>query len=285
MEAEVCLFPGQGSQHVGMGADLFKQFSGYLNTANDILGYDLGQICKENPHDKLNQTNYTQPALYVVNALSYIKHLEKNDAPDMVLGHSLGEYNALQAAEVFDFETGLKLVKKRGELMASVLNGGMAVIMGLELEKVEQLINNEYPEVDIANINYQTQIVISGPKNIIEEAGDALEEAGGAYLPLSVSAAFHSRYMRPLKEPWQEYLELFDFSKPKIEVISNVKAKPYAKNEIPELIIQQMDHPVQWMKSILYVLNRGQFNFHEIGPGAVLTNMLKKIKRNLIAAE
>ena len=162
------VFPGQGSQARGMGKDLFSAFPNEINAANQILGYPIDKLCLEDSQDQLNKTNYTQPALYVVNALSFLKKMQETGTkPDYVAGHSLGEYNALFAAGVFDFETGLRLVQKRGELMSQANGGGMAATVGLKHDNIETLLQKGNLEtVSIANYNSYTQIVISGPKEL-----------------------------------------------------------------------------------------------------------------------
>ena len=160
------LFPGQGSQKKGMGLSLFEHYPELVKEADAILGYSIEDLCLNDPDDLLKQTQYTQPALYVVNALSYLERIkEDGKEPDYVAGHSLGEYDALFAAGVFDFATGLKLAKRRGELMAEARNGGMAAVIGMKENEIRKVIEeNELQQIDIANLNSPNQIVISGPK-------------------------------------------------------------------------------------------------------------------------
>lgn len=161
----IIIFPGQGSQIKGMGEELFDQYEELTNRADNILGYSIKDLCLYDHQKQLHLTRYTQPALYVVNALSYFKYLEAGKKPDFLLGHSLGEYNALLAAGVFDFETGLRLVKKRGELMGQVVGGGMAAIIGLKKEEIQAgLDKNDLNDIDIANYNSEEQLIISGWK-------------------------------------------------------------------------------------------------------------------------
>ncbi len=148
IEMNSVIFPGQESQYHGMGKSLFSEYKREIESCNNILGYDIEELCLEGPDSKLKQTNYTQPALFIVNHLSYLKYVEENSAPDYVAGHSLGEYNALLASGVFDFETGLKLVKKRGELMANADSGGMAAVLNMPLTEIETcLLENEGREL------------------------------------------------------------------------------------------------------------------------------------------
>src|SRR5437762_401122 len=168
----VFLFPGQGSQRKGMGNTLFDEFKEAIASADEILGYSIKELCLHDPHQQLGKTQFTQPALYVVNALSYLKKMkETGQAPDYVAGHSLGEYSALFAAGAFDFETGLRLVKKRGELMSQAIGGGMAAVIGFTLEQVDQVLKEcGLTGIDIANYNTPTQIVIAGLKADIVSA-------------------------------------------------------------------------------------------------------------------
>ncbi|MGY0408678.1 MAG: acyltransferase domain-containing protein, partial [Polaribacter sp.] len=188
--ATTVLFPGQGSQYRGMGKELFKKYSKEVQKASEILGYDLEELCVKDSKRQLAKTEFTQPALYVVN---YMQYRELGITPDFVIGHSLGEYNALLAAGVFDFITGLRLVKKRGELMAAASGGSMAAVLGLQIEELkESLHEGGYHDLDIANYNTPTQTVISGPKDSIEKICNDFDAKKIRIIPLFVTAPFHS---------------------------------------------------------------------------------------------
>lgn len=281
------VFPGQGSQFKGMGGNLFDEFKDVIQKADNILGYSIKQLCLEDSEGKLHLTQYTQPALYVVNALMYYKKIEKiNRKPDFLAGHSLGEYNAIHAAGGFDFETGLKLVKKRGELMGQVKGGGMAAVIGLtEDEIIETLANNGLENIDIANLNTSTQIVISGNKEEIHRAKFFFEKKDALYIPLNVSAAFHSRFMQDAKKKFEEYLKEYNFSKFTIPVISNLTGKPYAYDDIAFNLVNQLRSSVRWTDSISYLIKLGEMNFEEIGPGNVLTKLINKIKIDVLSTQ
>ena len=282
---QVVLFPGQGSQVQGMGENLFKKYPETVAIANRVLGYDVVELCLQNPENKLQQTKYTQPALFVVNHIHYLNYLETNDKPSYLLGHSLGEFNALLAAGLFDFETGLKLVQKRGELMYSIPGTGMAAIIGAEYEELKAILNDKFPTIDIANINAPTQIVISGALENLEEVADFMDEEGYSYIPLKVSGAFHSRYMSAVKEEFRNAINPSTLSITSIPVISNFTAKPYTDSieDCIENMVNQLDNPIQWLQSIEFMLENGACNFIELGPGEVLTNLVKKIKASINA--
>jgi trans-AT polyketide synthase/acyltransferase/oxidoreductase domain-containing protein len=282
---QVVLFPGQGSQVQGMGGNLFGKYPETVAVANRILGYDVVALCLQNPDNKLQQTKYTQPALFVVNHLHYLNFLATNDKPSYLLGHSLGEFNALLAAGLFDFETGLKLVQKRGELMYSIPGTGMAAIIGATYEELKNILSDKFPAVDIANINAPTQIVISGALENLEEVADFMDEEGFSYIPLKVSGAFHSRYMSEVKEEFRKAINPSTLSVISIPVVSNYTAKPYTDSiqESIENMVNQLDNPIQWLQSIESILEVGHCDFIELGPGEVLTNLVKKIKAGISA--
>ena len=284
MPLNIILFPGQGSQFQGMGADLFKEFPETVAMANDVLGYDVAELCKSNPDNLLNQTNYTQPALFLVNYLTYQNYLKSNTVPDYFLGHSLGEFNALNAAGVFDFETGLRIVQKRGELMLSINGTGMAAVLGSDYESLKAILDSNFPELDIANINTYSQIVISGPLDLLDTAADFIEDEGLGYIPLKVSGAFHSRYMTPVKDSFKTYVETMKLNACSTPVVSNYTADlyPSAMSGVLTNMVNQIDSPVKWLQSIEFVMAKGECDFTEVGPGEVLTNVLKKIKSNVV---
>lgn len=276
-----CVFPGQGSQFKGMGAELFDKFKRLTEDADNILGYSIKELCLKDPNNLLNNTRYTQPALYVVNAMSYLQKIEEfGKKPDYVAGHSLGEYNALFAAGVFDFATGLKLVKKRGELMSKVKDGAMAAVIGLEIEQIRKVINdNNLESLDIANHNSKTQIVVAGPKNDIEKAKSYFEGAGALkYVMLNVSGAFHSRYMKEQAKKFASYLHDFRLNEFNIKVISNVTGEIYKSDDIYINIEMQMYSYVKWNDTIKYLLSRKVDEIVQIGPGRVLTSLTGRIK-------
>lgn len=275
------MFPGQGSQVLGMGKDLFDLFPNEVTLADKILGYSIKELCLEDKAQKLNSTDYTQPALYIVNALTYLKKLTEGGKPQFVAGHSLGEYNALLAAGVFDFETGLKLTQKRGSIMSKAMGGGMAAIVGLEVSKIKSVLEeNKLSSIDIANFNAPTQTVISGPKEDVEKAKPIFEAAGARMVVvLKVSGAFHSRYMKDAQAEFEIFLNAQKFSAPQIPVISNYKAEAYPNDEssIKKTLAAQISSGVRWVETIQLLNKQPEPAFEEVGPGKVLAGMLKQI--------
>jgi malonyl CoA-acyl carrier protein transacylase len=276
------VFPGQGSQKKGMGADLFEEFGELVAEADAILGYSIKELCLNDVADQLNQTKYTQPALYTVNALSYLKKVKETGVkPDFVAGHSLGEYDALFAAGAFDFATGLKLVQKRGQLMSSATGGGMAAVIGLKADQIaEALERNNLRNIEMANHNSPLQIVISGPKQDVENAKPVFEAIPGIqmYVILKTSGAFHSRYMEAAKREFEVFLDSIQFSEISIPVISNFTARPYQQSEFKRNLAEQITNPVKWTESIRYLMGLGEMEFEEIGVGKVLTGLVRRIK-------
>ena len=274
------LFPGQGSQAVGMGADLFAQFSEEVVQANDILGYSLSDLCVNGPEEQLGQTEYTQPALYLVSYLHAQAISSDTEKPAMAAGHSVGEFAALAFAGAFSFSDGLKMVAKRGEIMSQVRGGGMAAVIALEASRIQEVFaSNGFTGIDLANFNSPGQIVISGPAAEISESLAPLKEAGAKLVvPLKVSGAFHSRMMEEPAQKFGEFLNEFSFLETSIPVYANVTAVPYPdSSSIPETLVSQIHSPVRWSDSILAMRSAGADSFQECGPGKVLTKLLRQI--------
>lgn len=275
------IFPGQGSQQKGMGKGLFQEFPDIVSMADSILGYSIEELCLEDPKNQLGLTQFTQPALFIVNALTYLKKFQDTGiTPDYVAGHSLGEYNALFAANAFDLETGLRLVQKRGQLMAQAHGGGMAAIIGLSGEEVKDILEEEnLSQIDIANYNTPTQTVIAGLRDAVDGAKDIFESKEKVKLcvMLNVSGAFHSRYMEEAAREFERYIDQQTFTEMKIPVISNVYGREYKQENIKHYLTEQMTHSVQWTDSIRYLMGRGEMTFEEIGSGRVLTGLVNHI--------
>ncbi len=280
------MFPGQGSQAKGMGGTLFEEFGEYTAKADAILGYSIRELCLEDPRNQLDRTEFTQPALYVVSALSCVKKLAGSAAqPDFLAGHSLGEFNALLAAGAIDFETGLRIVQKRGELMGRIANGAMAAVLNATKEEIEAVLaQNGLTGIDLANYNTPSQIVISGSADEMAAAAPLFQQGKMLFYPLNTSGAFHSRCMSGAKEQFSAFLETISFCAPKIPVIANVTARPYRAGAMLENITTQMTSTVRWSESVQYLLALGQargatMECEEVGHGDVLTRLFQTIRR------
>jgi malonyl CoA-acyl carrier protein transacylase len=282
------VFPGQGSEKKGMGQGLFDEvpeFASIESRVDELLGYSLRKMCLEDSENQLSQTQYTQPCLYAVNALHYYKAAANGLKLDYVAGHSLGEYDALLAAGVFDFLTGLKLVKKRGELMSQAKGGGMAAVIGLAAEKIVQVVKDEgLASIDVANYNSPTQTVISGPTDDIKLAIPKFEQAGARMvIPLKASAAFHSRYVADAAKAFGDFLAPMKFEAPKIPVVANATAELYpsenASEAVKNRLVKQIASSVLWTQSIRYLIGKGVTEFKETGPGNVLTKLIQQIQK------
>ncbi|MDO9106859.1 MAG: ACP S-malonyltransferase [Methylovulum sp.] len=280
------MFPGQGSQYRGMGATLFDEYPELTQLADSILGYSIRELCMDDPQQQLHQTGYTQPALYVVNALSYRQKLKETGSyPDFVAGHSLGEYNALESAGAIRFEDGLQLVKKRGELMSQAAKGAMAAVLGPTEQDIRDILEkNGLTGIDIANINSPSQTILSGLVEDINQAQDCFVGGSVKFIPLNTSGAFHSRYMAPAQAEFERYLQGFNFVQLTIPVISNVQAKPYHQQQIAANLARQITHPVRWSESMQYLISQGVLDFVELGPGTVLTKLIQTIREQAISA-
>jgi len=284
------VFPGQGSQAVGMGRDLYdnvKAARAIFEQADRALGLPLSRLCFEGPEDELRQTVNAQPAL-VTAAFACLEatreiHGNKLTPPAFTAGHSLGEYTALAAAEVFDFSTAVKLARERGRLMHEAGQrqpGGMAAIIGLEETKLAEVCRQS--GTVMANINCPGQIVISGASENIAKAMELSKAAGASRaIPLQVSGAFHSPLMRSAVEGMSKVIKSTPFKDPDIPVIGNVSAAPLTKAEaVKEELINQLTNPVQWQRSIEYMVGQGVDTFIEIGPGKVLTGLIRRINKD-----
>ncbi|TAK15091.1 MAG: [acyl-carrier-protein] S-malonyltransferase [Acidobacteria bacterium] len=284
----ICLFPGQGSQAKGMGAELFDRYGDWTADADRVLGYSIRELCLDDPRGELGLTEFTQPALFVVNAMTYRAKRDAGMAtPAFLAGHSLGEYNALLAAGCFDFATGLTLVKERGRMMGRVTGGGMAAVVGLEPDRVRAVLASTDAGrlVDAANFNTFDQTVIAGPKDALESVKPSFEAAGvRAYIPLNVSAPFHSRYMREPQNQFGAFLKDFAFSAPSIEVVANVNGRPYQHDMVRQTLAEQIGNSVQWLETMLYLMRQPEPEFIECGPGTVLTKMLAQIRKRIRTA-
>ncbi|HEY2322101.1 MAG TPA: ACP S-malonyltransferase [Thermoanaerobaculia bacterium] len=270
----VIVFPGQGSQHAGMGRELFAKYPRQAEEASSILGYDLPALCIEDRERKLSRTEYTQPALFVVNALSYLDR--GSPRPSHFAGHSLGEFNALWAGGAFDFATGVRLVRKRGELMARVRGGGMAAVIGLPPLQVRKVLASS--AVDVANYNSYDQTVVSGLKEDIDAAIPLLERAEAKHVvPLDVSAPFHSRHMKETEVELAAFLETQPIALPHTPVVANATALPYEK-DVRSTLLRQICGSVRWIESVEYLLRSGEKEFVEVGPGNVLTKLIRNIR-------
>lgn len=284
------IFPGQGSQTVGMGKDLAAQYSIAKQTfeeADSILGFSLSKLMMEGAADELNDTVNTQPALFVHSIASYrvFSHLYPNLTPASLAGHSLGELSALAIAGSYSFEDGLRLVRKRAELMkraGGLAAGGMAAILNLDipaLEKVCAEASTDEEPAQVANDNCPGQVVISGSKPAVERAMAGAKSAGAKRaLPLAVSIAAHSALMAPIQQEWNEAVAAANFSALKIPVIGNVHAQPLSdENAARADIIAQIQSRVRWTESVQYLVSSGINTFVEVGNGAVLGGLVKRI--------
>ncbi|SDY91487.1 malonyl CoA-acyl carrier protein transacylase [Lysobacter sp. yr284] len=285
----VWVFPGQGSQHKGMGAAGFERYPHLVREADEVLDYSIRELCLEDALDGkgelLRQTQYTQPALFAVSALAFLERRDRGDAlPAVYAGHSLGEFAALFAADAFDFRTGLALVAERGRLMAQAPRGAMAAVIGIDQARVAQLLaDSEFDRIDLANINSAMQTVISGDFDQIQRCEALFADAGARFVRLNVSAAFHSRFMQDVQARFAEFAAGFELRPLRAQVIANVSARPYPAQDYRDLLARQITHPVKWYESMSWLLAQGPVELEEIGPGDVLTNLQFKIKQAPLA--
>ena len=287
------IFPGQGSQAVGMAKELFENYSyvkEYFFKADDLLKRKLSKLVLEGPKDELDQTENTQPAIFLV-SFSIFKIIQnetdfKISDAKYFAGHSLGEYSALCCAESLTFEQTLILLRERGSAMQNAVpkgEGGMVAILGEDIELVEEILNeNNQLKCYVANDNSIGQVVISGKLNLLNTLCNKLKEKKIKYVKLPVSAPFHSPLMRKATIEMRPKILETKFKDPKVSIISNVLASPQNKSDnIKNLLIEQIEKPVRWRESVLNMLNSGVDRFIEIGPGKILSGLIKRIDRNV----
>jgi [acyl-carrier-protein] S-malonyltransferase len=281
------IFPGQGSQFTGMCHDLFikyDQVKPLFKQAETILGFDISKIMFEGTKEELTQTKVTQPAIFI-HSMAIIKVLGNSFKPDLVAGHSLGEFSSLVAAGVLNFEDGLRLVSIRAKAMqksCEKTNGTMAAVLGLDNSIIEEVCSNIDGTVVAANYNCPGQVVISGEINAVKNACEKLSEAGARRaLILPVGGAFHSELMKDAKDELSNAISETSFNSPICPIYQNVNGQPETLvDNIKNNLISQLTSPVKWTQSVNKMIEDGCQDFIEIGPGKVLQGLIKKINRD-----
>jgi [acyl-carrier-protein] S-malonyltransferase len=287
MSGLALVFPGQGSQQVGMGksiAEGFPEAREVFDLADRTLGFSLSRLCFEGPADELKLTENTQPAILTTSVALYRVLAAKGIEPDYVAGHSLGEYSALVAASGLRLEDAVGLVRSRGRYMQEAVplgEGAMAAVLGLSADEVEAVCReaSQGEVVEPANLNAPGQTVIAGHTAAVERAGVKAKERGAKrVIPLPVSAPCHCRLMRPAQERLQRDLSGVPFFDPRVPLISNVDAKPVRTGaEVVDALVRQVSSPVRWEESVRYLVGRGVDQFVEVGPGKVLSGLVRKV--------
>lgn len=290
MKRIALMFPGQGSQTVGMGQDIYSQYDSVkklYNHANEVLAKDLKTLMFEGPKKELTETENAQPALLLSSIAIHSLLIAEEVQPIMAVGHSLGEYSALVATGALALDEALPLVSKRGQLMEDAFpkgQGTMAAVLGLSEEDIRQGLEEVQDEVvDLANINCPGQIVISGSVKGIEKASDILKDKGARrILPLNVSGPFHSRLMKSANESFANHLNSVKINNASVPVYANVTARPVTdKKEIKDLLLKQLYSPVRFDESIRNMATENIDAFVEVGNGKVLSGLVKKIDRKM----
>ena len=281
------IFPGQGSQFTGMCHDLFIKYDNVkplFKRAETILGFDISKIMFEGTKEELTQTKVTQPAIFI-HSMAILKVLEDSFKPDLVAGHSLGEFSSLVAAGVLNFEDGLRLVSIRAKAMQKSCentNGTMAAILGLDNSIIEEICSNIEGTVVAANYNCPGQVVISGEVSAVKNACEKLSETGARRaLILPVGGAFHSKLMNDAKDELSKAINETSFNSPICPIYQNVNGRPeHLVDNIKRNLISQLTSPVKWTQSVNKMIDDGCQDFIEIGPGKVLQGLIKKINRD-----
>lgn len=274
------MFAGQGSQYAGMGRDLLDEFPEHLALADEVLGYSVRDLCLDDKDGRLTSTRFAQPALYVVNVLTYLRVRRScRIEPTALLGHSLGEYCAVHVAGVFDFATGLALVARRGELMTDAGDGAMAAVIGLDPDAVHDALATWSGDgLWVAGYNTPAQTVLSGLPDQVRTAKDHFLDAGArTYVSLNVSGAFHSPLMAAARSEFQRVLAGTELRAPRIPVVSNNTGAIHTGDLIAHNLGEQISAPVRWTESVQLLASRGETSWIEIGPKRMLTPMVEEI--------
>lgn len=281
------LFPGQGSQYVGMGEELHRSYPvvrRIFTRADEILGFSLTKLCFEGPREELQKTANTQPAVFATSVACFEVLREKGILPDVLAGHSLGEYTALVVAGAFSFEDGLRLVRRRGQLMQEAVplgTGGMVAVLGLERETLKEIATEagRAGVINLANFNCPGQVVLAGEMAALERAVDLAKQAGAKKcVPLSVSGPFHSSLMRSAGERLAQALDGIEIRDPRTPVVANVDGRfLVTAAEVRAALVRQIYSPVRWEEGIQTLVGAGVRTFVEVGPGKVLSGLVKKI--------
>jgi malonyl CoA-acyl carrier protein transacylase len=271
------LFPGQGVQKKGMGAELFGAFPTETALADEILGYSIEELCLRDPDRRLRDTRYVQPAVFFVNALLGIQRIA-DQSYQYFAGHSLGEYNALVAAGVLDLPAGLRLVKRRAEVMSSITGGGMSAVQGLPVSFVRRaLTETGLSKVFVANLNADVQTTIAGDRAEIAVAGKAISAIPGArVIPINVSGPFHTPLMEPAELEFRQVLATVEFRAAGTPVVSGVTGELFDPAEGSELLARQLSSPVEWVRAVTTLRTNGVTEFDEVN-GQTLSSLLTRI--------
>jgi [acyl-carrier-protein] S-malonyltransferase len=284
------IFPGQGAQYVGMGREVYQNYpeaQAIFQEADQVLGRSISDLCFQGPEDLLKDTRNAQPAILTTSIAIFKVLVQEGIKPDFTAGHSLGEYSALIASEAISLAAGLQLVNTRSRLMAEAdpeQNGAMAAILGVDRQTLGDLLKEASAEgqVEAANFNCPGQIVVSGAKTGVAKLRELIGAKGGKVIPLAVSGAFHSSFMKPVADVFRLELDKVQWNDPIPPVIANASARPISKEALTESLYRQIFSSVLWEDSLNYLHSQGVKTFVEVGPGKVLSGLVKKTLKDVI---